>query len=144
MSGIRWLRISYWVGAIADAIVGVLMFFPEVGRAAYGDAVFVPTPDYRYAMRFGASLMLGWTVLLLWADRKPLERRGVLPITVFVIAGLAWAGAYAVSAGLIPLSNMIPSWGFQGFLVALFLYSYSRSGQVAARNLPNTVEAPKS
>lgn len=143
MSGIRWLRISYWVGAIADAIVGVLMFFPEIGRAAYGNADFVPTADYRYAMRFGAALMLGWSVLLLWADRKPLERRGILPITVFVIAGFAWAGAYAVSAGLVPLSNMIPSWGFQGFLVALFLYSYFRSGQ-ATRKLPISVEAPKS
>jgi predicted CoA-binding protein len=83
-------------------------------------------------MRLGASLMLGWTVLLLWADRKPLERRGVLPITVFVIAGLAWAGGYAVGAGLIPLPNMIPSWGFQVFLVVLFLYSYFRSGRLVA------------
>lgn len=81
--------------------------------------------------------MLGWTVLLVWADRKPLERRGVLPITVFVIAGLAWAGAYAVSAGLVPLSNMIPSWGFQLGLVVLFLYSYFRSGRAAAeRSIP--------
>jgi len=40
-------------------------------------------------MRTGAPLMAGWTVLLLWADRQPLERRGVLPITVLpVIAGL--------------------------------------------------------
>jgi len=133
MSEIRWLRASYWVGAIADAIVSVIMFFPEVGRAVYGVPDFEPTADYRYAMRFGASLMLGWTVLLLWADRKPLERRGVLPITVFVIAGLAWAGAYAVSAGLIPLPNMVPSWGFQAFLVALFLYSYFRSGRLTSK-----------
>lgn len=132
MREMRWLRASYWVGAVADAIVGVLMFFPEIGRAAYGDPDFVPTADYRYAMRFGASLMLGWTVLLLWADRKPLERRGILPITVFVILGLAWAGAYAVSAGLVPLSNMAPSLGFQAFLVLLFLYSYLRSGRAAA------------
>ena len=132
MAETRWLRISYWVGAIADGIVGVTMFFPEVGRAVYGVTDFEPAADYRYAMRFGASLMLGWTVLLLWADRKPLERRGVLPITVFVVAGLAWAGAYAVGAGLIPLPNMIPSWGFQLVLVVLFLYSYFRSGRMAA------------
>lgn len=149
MIEIRWLRTSYWVGAIADALVGVLMFFPELGRAAYGDADFDPTADYRYAMRFGASLMLGWAVLLLWADRKPLERRGVLPITVFVVAGLAWAGAYAVSAGLVPIANMIPSWGFQTFLVALFLFSYVRSRRAAvdesipagALSLPQAAEA---
>ena len=132
MPEIRWLRISYWVGAVADGIVGVLMFFPELGRAAYGDPNFEPSADYRYAMRFGASLMLGWTVLLLWADRKPVERRGVLPITLFVIAGLAWAGAYAVSADLVSLSRMVPSWGFQALLVALFLYSYVRSARADA------------
>ena len=135
MPEIRWLRASYWVGAIADAIVGALMFFPEIGRAAYGDSDFIPSADYRYAMRFGAAMMLGWTALLLWADRKPLERRGVLPITVCVIAGLAWAGAYAVSAGLVPLPNMAPSWGFQSLLVVLFLYSYFRSGRAAAEAL---------
>jgi hypothetical protein len=132
MPGIRWLRISYWVGAIADAIAAVVMFFPEAGRTVYGLTDFEPSADYRYAMWLGASLMLGWTVLLLWADRRPLERRGVLPITVFVIAGLASAGAYAVSAGLVPLPNMIPTWGLQLLLVILFLYSYFRAGRIAA------------
>jgi predicted CoA-binding protein len=113
-------------------MAAMAMVFPDVGRVVYGIADFEPTADYRYAMRLGASLMLGWTVLLLWADRKPLERRGVLPITVFVIGGLAWAGAYAVSAGFISLPNMIPTWVLQIVLVVLFLYSYFRSGRVVA------------
>jgi predicted CoA-binding protein len=133
MTPIRWLRISYWTGAIVDAAAAVLMFFPEAGRAVYGLRDFEPTVDYRYAMRLGASLMLGWTLLLVWADRKPVERRGLLPITVLVIIGLAWAGAYAVSAGLIPIANMLPSWGLQLALVALFTYSYARSRAEAAR-----------
>lgn len=133
MADTRWLRISYWAGAIADALAAVFMVIPEAGRVVYGVTDFEFGVDYRYAMRLGASLMLGWSVLLLWADRKPLERRGVLPITVFVIAGLAWAGAYAVSVGLIPLANMIPTWGLQLALVVLFLYSYFRSGREAAK-----------
>jgi len=108
------------------------MLFPEVAGAVYGIADFAPTADYRYAMRLGASLMLGWTALLLWADRKPLERRGVLPITVLVVAGLAWAGASAVSAGLISVPYMIPTWVMQALLVALFSYSYVASGRAAA------------
>ena len=131
VNAIRWLRLSYWVGAILDGVVGVLMFFPRVGRSLYGVDDFTPTPDYRYAMRFGASLMLGWAVLLLWADRKPLERRGILPITVLVLAGLAWAGAYAVGAGLIARANMVPSWGLQAVLVGLFSFSYLRSIEAA-------------
>jgi predicted CoA-binding protein len=53
---------------------------------------------------------------------------------VFVIAGLASAGAYAVSAGLVPLPNMIPTWGLQLLLVILFLYSYFRAGRMAVRD----------
>jgi len=137
MAEIRWLRISFWVGAIVDAAAAAAMFFPELGSVVYRLTDFEPGVDYRYAMRLGASLMLGWTVLLLWADRKPLERRGVLPITVLVIAGLAWAGAYAVSAGLISFANMIPTWGLQLLLVVLFLYSYFRAQRTAAeRALP--------
>jgi hypothetical protein len=66
-------------------------------------------------------------VLLLWADRKPLERRGVLPITVLVIAGLAWAGAYAVGEGLIAPARMAPTWVLQALLAVLFLSSYVRA-----------------
>jgi predicted CoA-binding protein len=133
MTETGWLRVSYWLGAIVDAIASILMFFPELGRAAYGVSGLEPSADYRYAMRFGASLMFGWTLLLLWADRRPRERRGVLAITVFVIAGLAWAGAYAVGAELIPLSRMLPTWALQLGLAVLFIYSYFRSHSAAAR-----------
>ena len=137
MSAISWLRLSYWVGAIADAVAAVAMLVPEVGATVYGIESFEPGADYRYAMRLGGSLMLGWTVLLLWADRKPVARRGVLPITVFVIAGLASAGAYAVSAGLITLPMMVPTWALQSILTLLFLYSYFRSlGTNAETTLP--------
>ena len=127
MTSVRWLRVSYWAGAIADALAAVAMLVPELGAAVYGMEDFEPGPEYRYAMRLGASLMIGWTVLLLWADRKPLERRGILPITVLVIAGLASAGAYAVDADLIARSEMVPTWVVQGLLTILFLYSYFRS-----------------
>jgi predicted CoA-binding protein len=53
-------------------------------------------------------------------------------ITVFVILGLASAGAYAVSSGLIATPRMIPTWILQAFLVVLFSYSYVRSGVAVA------------
>lgn len=131
MPEVRWLRISYWVGAVADAIAASLMLFPEAGSVVYGIR-FEPDPAYRYAMGLGASLMLGWTVLLLWANRRPVERRGILLITVLVILGLASAGAYGVTSGLIAIPRMIPTWIFQAFLVVLFSYSYFRSGGAVA------------
>ena len=81
--------------------------------------------DYRYAMMIGASLMLGWTVLLIWADRKPVERKGVILITVLpVIVGMTLAGIFAVGSGLIKIDKMIPTWVIQTILLVLFLYSY--------------------
>jgi hypothetical protein len=75
---------------------------------------FRPGPDYRYAMYLAASLMLGWTCLLIWADRKPLERRGVLVLTVFpVVAGLFLAGVYAVASRLVGLGHLLPMFVLQ-------------------------------
>ncbi len=39
----------------------------------------------RYGLRFGVSLMVGWTVLLFWVDRKPVARKGVLLITFYPV-----------------------------------------------------------
>ena len=112
---IIWLRISCWVGAIADGIVTFRMLFPKI---AYG-------VEYRYALGLGASLMLGWTFLLVWADRKPLERKGVLLLTVFpVITGILLAEIYSVTKGLITFEKMLPTGIFLVVLIALFIFSY--------------------
>jgi hypothetical protein len=119
------LRISYWLGAVVDGFMVVPMLSPRVGGALFGIEDFHPGDEYRYAMMIGASLMLGWTVLLIWADRKPLERKGILLITVFpVIIGMALAGVFAAKVGMIGVERMIPTWILQSILVVLFSYSY--------------------
>jgi hypothetical protein len=91
----------------------------------------IPGIPYRYAMGMAGSLMVGWTILLLWADRKPVERRDVLLITNVVILGLMASGIYAVSSGFAPLSSMAPILIFQGMLIMLFTSGYmlSRGGK---------------
>jgi hypothetical protein len=119
------LRISYWIGAIVDGFMVVPMLSPRVGGALFGIEDFDPGDEYRYAMMIGASLMLGWTVLLLWADRRPLERKGVLLITMFpVIIGLALAGVFAAKVGIVGVERVIPTWVLQAILIVLFSYSY--------------------
>ena len=125
---IRWLRISYWFGTVTDCLAAAQMLHRPLFKFGMGLSAFTPGADYRYAMGMGASLMLGWTALLLWADRKPLERKGVLLLTVFpVIAGLAANEAYAVAAGFLPVSAVAPIWALQALLSALFLASYFRA-----------------
>jgi hypothetical protein len=68
--------------------------------------------------------MLGWTALLLWAYRRPLERRGVAALTVLVIYGLVTAEIVAVASGDLAAWRMIPTWGLQAILLGLFVTAY--------------------
>lgn len=72
---ILWLRISYWAGALVDAVAGLMMLLPALFSLINQLPGFVPDPSYRFMAGMGAPLMFGWTVLLLWADRKPVERK---------------------------------------------------------------------
>jgi hypothetical protein len=92
-------------------------------------------PEFAYALRTGAPLMVGWTVLLVWADRKPLERRGVLPITIApVIAGLMANDTQAVRSGRLSRLSVAPVRALQVALVALFGYSFLKA-QSAERGI---------
>jgi hypothetical protein len=123
-NGILWLRISYWAGAVLDLLAGLTMLFPALFAINNQMSSFYPTPDYRYAMGMGAPLMLGWTILLLWADRKPLERKWILPITLFVIFGLVANEILAARTGYIATGALVSTWIIQAILTALFLFSY--------------------
>jgi hypothetical protein len=138
-AGVRWLRISYWVGAIVDAVAAAQMLYPPLFAFGMRLTPFVPGDDYRYAMGMGASLMLGWTALLLWADRKPVERRGVLLLTSAVVAALAANEVQAVRAGFLPFAPVVAVWILQACLATLFLGSYALANRAAiadARSRP--------
>ena len=66
---IRWVRFSYWVGAIADFLLAVLVLIP--------DRMGVPT--YVYPMGLMSAVAFSWGVLLIVADRRPVERKWSLP-----------------------------------------------------------------
>ncbi len=115
MTPVTWLRTSYWAGAVADAVIGILILIPS----RMGET------EFRYPMGLAAALMFGWTILLVWADRKPTERKAILLITVFpVITGLLLSGIYAVATGLLPSTKIIPGLVIGVILIILMLYSY--------------------
>ena len=138
----RWLRRSYRAGALVDALAAVGMAAPRLygPTLRFGANFDRRGPEFSYAMRSGAPLMAGWTVLLLWADRRPLERRGVLPITVVpVIAGLMADDAHAVHAGLLSGRSVAPVRALQLALVGLFGYSAARArGALRGRPVPGS------
>ncbi len=128
---IKLLRTSYWIGAVLDGLMVIPMLFPGIGGYIFGISNFNPGPEYRYAMYLGTALMAGWTAILIWADRKPLERKGILLITIFpVVIGIMAAGVYGVISGLVELRNLVPTLVLQVFLITFFLFSYFYSVSV--------------
>jgi hypothetical protein len=110
----------------------------------YGLSNFTPAADYRFAIGSVASLMLGWTVLLLWADRNPLERSFVLVITVFpVVGGLAASEIMAIHAGFLTLAAVLPTFALQLALSILFLVSYARAARISATRPEGKLEQVK-
>ena len=117
---IRWLRISYWAGAIADAFAAFRMLLPEYVMPGSN-----PDAGYNLGIRWGAALMLGWTLLLIWADRKPIERKGVLLLTVCpVIIGLMITNVVTFAAGFGTIGSLMLNLIILTALAILMMFSY--------------------
>jgi peptidoglycan/LPS O-acetylase OafA/YrhL len=112
------LRAAFFAGAVTDGLALIPMLVPSAARLLWGFAD--PPGSYQFAMGYAASLMLGWTVLLLWASQRPLERRFVAALTVLVIYGLVVTEIVAVWSGHLEAWRMVPTWCLQAALLLLF------------------------
>jgi hypothetical protein len=128
-NAILWLRISYWTGAVVDLIAGLMMLIPSLFAFMNRPVNFHPADDFRFAMGMGMPLMFGWTVLLLWVDRKPLERKEVLPITLLVVVGEVITQVWGIAVGFVPIGALVPTFAMQVVLVSLFLFAYFNAGR---------------
>ncbi len=119
------LRVSFWLGAVIDGVVAIQLLLPDFWAYFNGLTGYIPNATLNFALVIASALMWAWTGLLVWADRKPLERKGILLLTVFpVIFGLAANNVYAAATELIPFQSVMPSLVIQCVLTALFLFSY--------------------
>lgn len=117
---VRLIRASYWVAAVADFVVAVLALVP----ARMGVEGFV------YPMGLMSAVAFSWGVLLLIADRKPLERRWVLLPTSLVVFLLGVAVLYASFAGLIPTRQVLASSAAVFLVLALLLHTCYRTRDI--------------
>jgi hypothetical protein len=120
--GERLLRIAFVAGAVTDAGALVPMLSPRFADVLWG--LHDESGAYRFAMGYGAALMLGWTILLVWAYRRPVERRAVAAFTAVVIAGLIVAEVCAVQAGVVAVGRVVPTWVLQALLLGLFTAAF--------------------
>jgi hypothetical protein len=116
------LRIAFLAGAVTDAGALLPMLFPQLANLAWGLRDVSGT--YRFAMGYGASLMFGWTLLLIWAYRRPVERRFVATLTMLVISGLVFTEVLAVRSSVVEAKRMVPTWCLQTLLLVLFARAY--------------------
>jgi hypothetical protein len=122
---IVWLRISYWAGAIADLYVAFRWLFPQVFPDSSADM------GYNLGMKWGVSLMLGWVALLIWADRKPVERKDILLLTIFpVITGLMVTAVVIFTADFISSSTLIFNLVIMAILIGLMGFSYLNAQKI--------------
>ena len=135
----RILRIAFFAGAVTDALAIVPMLVPSVSKLLWG--FHDVSGAYRFAMGYGASLMLGWTVPLIWAYRQPVARRAVAALTALVVCGLMLTEAAAVVSGQLAACRMAPTWCLQVVLLALFAFGFHMGGP---RRFPASAAAASS
>ena len=116
------LRISYWWGAVADLLMGVLMLFPKF-YLQFTHSNLQYSREFAYGLLNGVPLMFGWTILLVWADHKPQERKHILPMTMFVVLGYITVEIQALLSGMSTLQSTVPLFFMQGALLVMFIVS---------------------
>jgi len=119
---IRWLKAAFLAGIITDALALVPILYPPMAKFMWGFDKF--SDNYFFAMGYSASLMAGWTLVLIWAYKRPLERRFIAFLTILVIIGLIATEIFAVVNGSIDINKMISTWILQIVLLGLFSFSY--------------------
>ena len=114
------IRTSYWVAAIADFIIAILVLIPE----RMGVTGFV------YPMGLMSAVAFSWGVLLIIADRRPIERKWILLPTMLVVFLLGVAIIYAAIIGVVPVSRIIGSCTAVVLVFSLLTYTWFKTRSI--------------
>lgn len=116
------LKAAFAAGAVADAGAMVPLLSPTMSKLIWGTDS--SDHDFVFSQRYASALMMGWTLLLVWAYVKPLERAFVAPLTMQVIVGIMASELYMISKGRASPARMVPAFTLQVFLLLLFGRGY--------------------
>lgn len=137
---IFWIRAFYWIGAMLDARAGIILFmkrYLELPDFVRSSGSGIELLGALHGVGQACALMWGWTLLLIWADRKPLERRGIILLTIVPVVLLLMVNVIQlISAGFDSIAHQCTNVGIGFFVIILALYSY-----VTARNMESEIHA---
>jgi hypothetical protein len=128
MNKMSSIKLAYYLGIAADALWAVALFIPTLYGVLIGDPEFQPDFQVRAIMGIGGTMMAGWTVLLIWAVKEPVERRFVILITAFpVVFGLFIVALLGFLNG-----NTTNLWILAKtiILIIVMVYSYVLAGKI--------------
>ena len=109
------LRLSYWIAALADFAVAYWALMPQ--RMGVTEVV--------YPMGLTSAIAFSWGVLLLIADRKPMERRWILIPTILVVSLLTTTRVLFSQTDDIESNLFLLLFGIG--LILFMVYSYYRT-----------------
>jgi len=106
------LRLSYWTAAIADFLVAILFLIPE----RMGEI------EITYPMGLASVTVFSWVVILIIADRKPIELKWILIPTILVVTLITIVRTKFSLEGTIEFNLALFFFGVA--LIFLMTYSY--------------------
>lgn len=115
------LRLCYWIAALADFAIAYLALIPQ--RMGLTEIV--------YPMGLTSAIALSWGVLLLLADRKPMERRWILIPTILVVGLLTAVRVIFWQNESIEFNLAILLFGIG--LILLMIYSYYSANRISLK-----------
>lgn len=120
---IVYLHCVYWLGIALDGIEAV-----SAATAHYTE-LFAGIATTR-----GFGVMTAWTILLLWADRRPIERRVVLLLTLIPIGATGLKSWIIWSQEISPFQEQVVGLLGSPVLFGLFLLAHTIADKLAREN----------
>jgi Ca2+/Na+ antiporter len=114
-NSVLFLRLSYWIAAIADFAIAILTWMPE----RMGVAGIV------YPGGLASVIAFSWGVILLMADRKPLERKWILIPTILVVTLISAIRIIFSLDGTIEFSLVLLLFAIALVVFMVFSYYYA-------------------
>lgn len=119
------LRIVFLIGAITDFFAIFPLISIKIGNKIFQADLDEKNESNVYTMRIAASLMAGWTILLIWGFISPIQRRDVLLITILpVVIGIIVSTFLAMKNRKVSKNRLIPLIIHLFFVSILMIGSY--------------------
>jgi hypothetical protein len=128
MNKMSLIKLAYFLGIAVDALWAVALFVPPLFGILLGNPDFNPEIEVRTIMAIGGTLMTGWTFLLVWAVKEPVERRVVGLLTAFPVI----FGMFGVAIAGFLNGNTTNLWIVFKTIILMFLFvnSYVLAGKI--------------